>query len=201
MCSLLITFSLVRLPWSDTAYRYSCGLPQQQKHSFLNRCIRAPNAAAVTIKVNAAKEFSEAKPLLTFVVCGLSMLSLSIGFSHVKSDDLILWSKPWTLALAPTALFKGTDQRADEMQLDCISETLMVALFYRSCFLRRLGLWPDQGLKVGAYSPLGSSYIPLLKGVRGGQLFMFFNDEWMNKRKKKEKEKVNSCACWYMGSI
>lgn len=188
-CSLLVTFSLARLLWSDTAYRYSCGLPQQQKHSLLNTHIRAPNAAAVSFKVNAAMKFSEVKPSLTFVAGGLSVLSLSIGFSHVKSDDLILWSKPWTLALAPTALFKGTDQRADEMQLDCISETLMVALFYRSCFLRRLGLWPDQGLKVGAYSPLGSSCIPVLEGVRGGQLFMFFNDEWMNKRKKKRKRK------------
>lgn len=76
------------------------------------------------------------------------------------------------------------------MQLDCISETLMVALFYTSCFLRRLGLWPDQCLNVGAYSPLGSSCIPLLKGVRGGQLFMFFNDEWMNKCKKKKKKLI-----------
>lgn len=36
--------------------------------------------------------------------------------------------------MVQTALFHGKDRRADEMQLDCISETLMRALFYASCF-------------------------------------------------------------------
>lgn len=39
-----------------------------------------------------------------------------------------------------TALFYGSDHWADEMQLDCVSETLMVALFYGSCFYCALEL-------------------------------------------------------------
>lgn len=40
--------------------------------------------------------------------------------------------------MVPTALFYGGDQWADEMQLDCISETLMVALLYGSHSCRAL---------------------------------------------------------------
>lgn len=78
-----------------------------------------------------------------------------------------------------TALFYGSDQWADEMQLDCISETLMVALFYGSCFYC-VGALPDWCLNVGSYSPLDSSYV-LVQRSRRGQLFMYFNDERMKK--------------------
>ncbi len=34
----------------------------------------------------------------------------------------------------------------------------------------------------GSYSPLDSSYMSLLKGGGGGQLFMYFNDKRMEKK-------------------
>lgn len=74
------------------------------------------------------------------------------------------------------------------MQLDCISETLMVALFYRSCFLRPLGLWPDRGLKeAGTSSPLGSSCIPNAWGEwrgRVGFLCTLMMNGWTKRKKK-----------------
>lgn len=98
----------------------------------------------------------------------------------------ILLNKPWTLAIVQIALFNGADQWTDEMQLDCISETLMVALFDGSCFYYALELCQISVLTHRSYSPLGSSYISMFKGARGGgQVFMCFNDKWMNKGKIK----------------
>lgn len=60
---------------------------------FLNRHIGAESASVVVIKVDMVEMSStqsQAKSLLTLLVSGCSVHSISVGFPHVKPVDLIL---------------------------------------------------------------------------------------------------------------
>lgn len=89
-------------------------------------------ASAVVIKVDTVEMFSTISsspiPILALLMSWCSVHSICVASSSDPSE--ILLNKHWTLAIVQTAHLNGTDQWADEMQLDCISETLMVALFY-----------------------------------------------------------------------
>lgn len=75
-----------------------------------------------------------------------------------------------------TALVCIGDQLADEMQLDCISETLMEAI------LLFPGALPHWCLSVGSHGPLDSSYTSLFKAAGGVRAFMCFNDERVGRK-------------------
>lgn len=156
----------------------------------INRYIGAESASVVVIKDGYGWNGLLSKSSWIFAhfvsewILSARQLCWIFSCEASRSPEMLL-NKPGTLAIVQIALFNGTDQWTDEMQLDCISETLMVALFDGSCFYYALELCQISASTHRSYSPLGSSYISMFKGARGGQLFMCFNDKWMNKGKIK----------------
>lgn len=178
-CSPLITFSLPQQLWSVTMYHYNCAAaaaPAAAAACLINRHIGAEGSSVVVIRDGYGWNGLLSKSSRFFAhfvsewILSVQRLCWIFSCEASRSPEMLL-NKPWTLAVVQIALFNGTDQWTDEMQLDCISETLMVALFDGSCFYYALELCQISALTHRSYSPLGSSYISMFKGARGGSAF------------------------------